>query len=173
MLARSPPGRTPRDVRLPVVHPQKTAESRSLLSMLLVPRSVRGHIPWLLALALSTAAHAFQQQTVDVGGHSVPVIVPDTYHHGTQKALPVVLLLHGFCTPPRWQEFLTLIASRGLFGDAGPSVLSQVSRSTPSSTSTKRSLMDWESFEQLCSARMAPTTQQRLRGCACRLDWQS
>lgn len=82
----------------------------------------------LLSTLLSTASHAFQQQTVNVGGYSVPVIVPDL--GGAQEALPVVLLLHGFCTPPRWQEFLTLVATRGLFGDAGPSMLTQVGRFT-------------------------------------------
>jgi hypothetical protein len=83
----------------------------------------------LLSALLVTVAHAFQQQTVNVGGHSVPVIVPDL--GGAQEALPLILLLHGFCTPPRWQEFLTLVATRGIFGDAGPSVLTQVQSTLP------------------------------------------
>jgi hypothetical protein len=89
----------------------------------------------LLFFALAAGVHGFTQEVVEVDlgtegdheRHVVPVVLPDAYHD-TDAKYPVVLLLHGFCTPPRWQEFLTLVSTQGIFGDPGPSVLTQVTR---------------------------------------------
>ena len=66
----------------------------------------------------------------DGSERTVPVTVPDAYTETSKPPpTPLVLILHGFCTPAAYQEWLTILSPAGLFPGAGRAeVLTQVSK---------------------------------------------